>query len=75
LKIPKNKDLAVRHQDSPLNAEFLKIYSDPFFANQVVWSDFNYFGAKKISNENAKERLKNAIKDNLPLQPIEILNR
>ena len=54
MKIPKNKDLAVRHQDSPLNAEFLKIYSDPFFANQVVWSDFNYLSAKIVSTKKCK---------------------
>jgi hypothetical protein len=53
---------AVHHQDHPLYKDFINEISDPVFEEGIVWSDFNYFGAKKISNENAKERLKNAIK-------------
>ena len=53
---------AVHHQDHPLYNDFINEISDPVFEEGIVWSDFNYFGAKKISNENAKERLKKAIK-------------
>jgi len=52
------KKRAVHRQDHPLYDEFITIVSNPVFSQEIVWSDFNYFGSQILDPEKAKQRLK-----------------
>ncbi len=47
---------AVHFPDHPRYAEFLSVVSNPIFANHRVWHDFDYEGAAKMTNEEARRR-------------------
>lgn len=52
---------AVHHPDHPLYAEFIETIKDPVFRTKRVWTDFDYDGVEKMSGEEARERLSEAL--------------
>jgi Iron-sulfur cluster-binding domain len=52
---------AVHYTDHPLYAEFIEIIKAPVFRTKRVWHDFDYDGVEKMSGEEARERLSEAL--------------
>jgi len=48
---------AVHFPDHPFHAEFLGIVANPIFASTRVWHDFDYEGAAKLAEKQARLRL------------------
>jgi hypothetical protein len=48
---------AVHLGEHPLHAEFLTIIGNPIFGQRAVWHDFEWKGAAKMSDEDARARL------------------
>ncbi len=52
---------AVHYPDHPLYAEFIEVIKDPVFRTKRVWHDFDYDGVEKMSGEDARRRLTEAL--------------
>ena len=52
---------AVHHPDHPSHAEFIEIIKDPVFRTKRVWHDFDYDGVEKMTGEEARDRLAEAL--------------
>jgi len=51
------RERAVHLSEHPLHDEFLTIVSNPTFGQQAVWHDFEWEGAAKLSEAEARARL------------------
>lgn len=51
------RDRAVHLSEHPLHQEFLTIVGDPIFARPMVWHDFEWQGAARLSEADAQARL------------------
>lgn len=52
-----------RHEPGgyPKHAEFIEIIKDPVFRTKRVWHDFDYYGVEKMTGEEARDRLAEAL--------------
>ena len=50
------RERAVHLSDHPLHEEFLRIVSNPIFAQPAVWHDFDWEGAAKASEVDVRAR-------------------
>ena len=51
------RERAVHLSEHPLHDEFLTIVSNPTFGQQAVWHDFEWEGAAKLPEAEARARL------------------
>jgi|GEM_PF-294603 len=52
---------AVHYPDHPLYAEFINGLKDPVFRTKRVWHDFDYDGVEKMTGDEARDRLAEAL--------------
>jgi hypothetical protein len=51
------REKAVHLSEHPLHAEFLAVIANPIFGQRAVWHDFEWEGAAKMSEDDARARV------------------